>query len=62
VGRLDERHSEPRHAASPLRPATLAAALVKAERRRAAHRSEMDLWADYDRAEYIRGGYLAAGN
>jgi peptidoglycan/LPS O-acetylase OafA/YrhL len=62
AGWLDEPLSKPRHAASPLRPATLATALVKAERRRAAHRSEMDLWADYDRAEYIRGGYLAAGN
>jgi peptidoglycan/LPS O-acetylase OafA/YrhL len=54
--------SEPRHAASPLRPATLANALIKAQHRRAAHRSEMDLWADYERAEYIRGGYLHAGN
>jgi hypothetical protein len=44
-----------------VRPATLATALVKAQRRRAAHRSEMDLWADYERAEYIRGGYLHAG-
>ena len=52
----------PRHAASPLRPATLAAALATAQRRRAAHRRELDLWADYERAEYIRGNYLAAGN
>jgi hypothetical protein len=45
-----------------MRPATLATALAKAERRRAAHRSEYDLWADYERAEYIRGSYLHAGN
>lgn len=51
--------SEPRHAASPLRPATLAAALLDAQQRRAAHRS--DSWADYERAEYVRGGYLHAG-
>jgi peptidoglycan/LPS O-acetylase OafA/YrhL len=62
AGSLDDPRAEPRHAASPLRPATLATALAKAERRRAAHRSELDLWADYERAEYIRGGYLAAGN
>jgi peptidoglycan/LPS O-acetylase OafA/YrhL len=62
AGRLDESMPAPRHAASALRPATLAAALAKAERRRAAHRSEMDLWADYERAEYIRGNYLHAGN
>jgi peptidoglycan/LPS O-acetylase OafA/YrhL len=53
---------EPRHAASPLRPATLANALANAQRRRAAHRSELDVWADYERAEYIRAGYLHAGN
>ncbi|MHA6629060.1 acyltransferase family protein [Pseudonocardia sichuanensis] len=53
---------EPRHAATPFRPATLATALSNAQRRRAAHRSEMDMWADYDRAEYIRGGYLHAGS
>ena len=53
---------EPRHAASALRPATLATALANAQRRRAQHRSEMDMWADYDRAEYIRGGYLHAGS
>ncbi|MFC5231608.1 acyltransferase family protein [Pseudonocardia zijingensis] len=53
--------SQPRHAASPLRPATLATALAKAQHRRAAHRKELDLWADYERAEYIRGGYLHAG-
>ncbi|HEX2193470.1 MAG TPA: acyltransferase, partial [Candidatus Limnocylindria bacterium] len=57
AGRSDELQPEPRHAAS-----ALAAALVKAQQRRAAHRSEMDLWADYERAEYIRGGYLHAGN
>jgi peptidoglycan/LPS O-acetylase OafA/YrhL len=62
AARSDELQPEPRHAASALRPATLAAALVKAQQRRAAHRSEMDLWADYERAEYIRGGYLHAGN
>jgi peptidoglycan/LPS O-acetylase OafA/YrhL len=62
AGWLDEPLPQPRHAASPLRPATLATALVKAERRRAAHRSEYDLWADYERAEYIRGSYLHAGN
>jgi peptidoglycan/LPS O-acetylase OafA/YrhL len=45
-----------RHAASPFRPATLAAALVNAERRRPLHR------ADLDRAEYVRGGYLHAGS
>ncbi|WP_158228065.1 acyltransferase [Pseudonocardia sp. MH-G8] len=52
---------EPRHAATPFRPATLATALANAQRRRAAHRSEMDMWADHERAEYIRGGYLHAG-
>jgi peptidoglycan/LPS O-acetylase OafA/YrhL len=57
----DELRSEPRHAASPLRPATLAEAVVKAQHRRAAHRRELDLWADYERAEYIRSGYLHAG-
>jgi peptidoglycan/LPS O-acetylase OafA/YrhL len=57
-----ELGSEPRHAASPQRPATLAAALVKAQQRRAAHRSELNLWHDHERAEYIRGGYLHAGN
>jgi peptidoglycan/LPS O-acetylase OafA/YrhL len=62
AGWLDEPVPAPRHAASALRPATLATALAKAERRRAAHRSEMDLWADYERAEYIRGNYLHAGN
>ena len=62
AARSDELQPEPRHAASALRPATLAAALVKAQQRRAAHRSEMDLWAEYERAEYIRGGYLHAGN
>ncbi|WP_219417317.1 acyltransferase family protein [Pseudonocardia nigra] len=50
----------PRHAASPFRPATLAAALINAQRRRPAHRAEM--WAAYERAEYVRGGYLHAGN
>jgi peptidoglycan/LPS O-acetylase OafA/YrhL len=53
---------EPRHAASPQRPATLAAALVDAQRRRAAHRSEMEVWAAHERAEYIRCGYLHAGS
>jgi peptidoglycan/LPS O-acetylase OafA/YrhL len=62
AGWLDEPLPQPRHAASATRPATLAAALVKAQRRRAAHRSELDLWADYERAEYIRGNYLHAGN
>jgi peptidoglycan/LPS O-acetylase OafA/YrhL len=62
AGSLDGTMPAPRHAASALRPATLAAALAKAERRRAAHRSEMDLWADYERAEFIRGNYLHAGN
>lgn len=62
AGWFDEPLPEPRHAASPLRPATLATALVKAENRRAAHRRELDLWADYERAEYIRGNYLHAGN
>lgn len=61
AGWADEPASEPRHAASPLRPATLATALANAQHRRAAHRREMDLWADYERAEYIRGGYLHAG-
>jgi peptidoglycan/LPS O-acetylase OafA/YrhL len=60
--RADELRSQPRHAASPQRPATLAAALVKAQQRRAAHRSELNLWYDHERAEYIRGGYLHAGN
>jgi peptidoglycan/LPS O-acetylase OafA/YrhL len=62
AGWLDEPLPQPRHAASALRPATLATALAKAEGRRAAHRSEYDLWADYERAEYIRGSYLHAGN
>jgi hypothetical protein len=62
AGRLDEPMPAPRHAASPLRPATLATALVKAERQRAAHRSELDLWTDYERAKYIRGNHLHAGN
>jgi hypothetical protein len=57
AARSDEQQPEPRHAAS-----ALATALVKAQQRRAVHRSEMDLWADYERAEYIRGGYLHAGN
>jgi peptidoglycan/LPS O-acetylase OafA/YrhL len=61
LAQVGELLPEPRHAASPLRPATLAAALVNAQRRRAAHRSEMEVWADYDRAEYIRGGYLHTG-
>ncbi|GAA5127018.1 acyltransferase [Pseudonocardia adelaidensis] len=61
AGWSDESSSKPRHAASALRPATLAAALVDAQHRRAAHRREMDLWADYERAEYIRAGYLHAG-
>lgn len=60
-GWSDEPSSQPRHAASALRPATLATALVNAQQRRAAHRREMDLWADYERAEYIRSGYLHAG-
>ena len=62
AGWSDELLPQPRHAASPLRPATLATALAKAQHRRAAHRSELDLWADYERAEYIRGNYLHAGN
>ncbi len=61
-GWAEEILPEPRHAASQLRPATLATALAKAQHRRAAHRSELDLWADYDRAEYIRNGYLNVGN
>jgi peptidoglycan/LPS O-acetylase OafA/YrhL len=61
-GRSGTPPAGPRHAASPLRPATLATALVNAQQRRAAHRSELDLWAEYERAEYIRNGYLYAGN
>jgi peptidoglycan/LPS O-acetylase OafA/YrhL len=60
AGWSDEFLSEPLHAASPLRPATLATALAKAQERRAAHRREMELWAEYERAEYIRNGYLHA--
>jgi peptidoglycan/LPS O-acetylase OafA/YrhL len=48
------------HAASALRPPTLATALLTAQRRRPAHRA--DIWADYERAEYIRGAYLRAGS
>jgi peptidoglycan/LPS O-acetylase OafA/YrhL len=59
---LDAFSYEPRHAASPLRPATLAAALVYAQERRAAHRRTRDIVADYDRLEYIRAGYLHAGH
>jgi peptidoglycan/LPS O-acetylase OafA/YrhL len=60
-GWADEPSAAPRHAASALRPATLASALVNAQHRRAAHRKELEQWADYERAEYIRSGYLHAG-
>lgn len=47
---------EPRHAVSAGRHPTLAGLLVSAERRRPTHR------ADLERIEYVRGGYLRAGN
>ena len=48
------------HAASALRPPTLATALLTAQRRRPSHRA--GIWANYERAEYIRGTYLRAGH
>ena len=48
------------HAASPTRPPTLATALLTAQRRRPSHRA--DIWADYERAEYVRGAYLRTGH
>jgi peptidoglycan/LPS O-acetylase OafA/YrhL len=60
--RRDALRSEARHAASSTRPPTLAAALVNAQQRRAAHRSPRDFWAGHERAEYIRSGYLHAGH
>jgi peptidoglycan/LPS O-acetylase OafA/YrhL len=62
AGQPDAFLPAPPHATSPFRSGTLASALAEAQRRRAAHRSEMDMWADHDRAEYIRGGYLHAGS
>jgi peptidoglycan/LPS O-acetylase OafA/YrhL len=49
-----------RHAASPHRQSTLAVALVKAQRRRPAHRAQ--LADDLDRAAVIRARHLHAGN
>jgi peptidoglycan/LPS O-acetylase OafA/YrhL len=51
---------ESRHAATEDRPPTLAAALIRAQERRPSHRA--DIWADYGRAEYIRGAHLRLGS
>jgi peptidoglycan/LPS O-acetylase OafA/YrhL len=52
-------HGNARHAATPHRRSTLAAALVNAEQRRPAHRAE--LADDLERATFIRAQYLHAG-
>jgi len=60
VERIKARRAAARHAATPHRQATLAAALVKAQRRRPAHRAQ--LADEFDRAAFIRARYLQAGN
>lgn len=50
----------PRHAAIPGRRATLAAALINAQRRRPAHRTESR--SAHERAEFLRGGHLQPGS
>ncbi|MGI5126750.1 acyltransferase family protein [Pseudonocardia sp. CA-107938] len=59
VAAVTARRAASRHAASPHRQSTLAAALVKAQRRRPAHRAQ--LAEDLDRAAFIRDRYLEAG-
>jgi len=60
VAAVTARRAASRHAASPHRQSTLAAALVKAQRRRPAHRAQ--LAEELDRAAFIRTRYLQAGN
>jgi hypothetical protein len=61
AGRAEALLTEPRHAVPPSHPATLAGALVNAQRRRATPCSERERWTCYERAEYIRAGFLRAG-
>ncbi|GAA3250491.1 acyltransferase [Pseudonocardia petroleophila] len=50
----------PRHAASPTRQPTLAAALVSVQRRRPTHRA--DTWGAFERAGQVRATILHAGS
>jgi peptidoglycan/LPS O-acetylase OafA/YrhL len=61
AARRAEAGTGPRQAVPPPRPATLAMALVNAQRGRTAHRSESELWGCYERAEHVRAAYLQAG-